>query len=322
MEPPLLRRSSCSGSSTTAPILSDRHSSILQSFSSNNTNIHSSSGFGFTRHAHFANEQLQESLSAASSTTHPVSCNTPTATAVITANVTLGGSSGLKAAQTELYNIRCSRGSSNGRISRGSDSSNEEADLDIDSLQKQHAELSAKLEKDEALLQRLEADLFEARGNAASQKCLLQLVWSQHGAADEQVKQQTQQKSIQKHWWQCKATQQKKALQAGKAESVQLQGQRQRLQADLLKLNRQVRNVARATCWQIKTRMINYPSIHEYDADPGWIIKGHPAWDLPLATAKLRALLCLYCVRGRRSGCAQRPLQTRVRSSDGYRVRH
>jgi hypothetical protein len=49
---------------------------------------------------------------------------------------------------------------------------------------------------------------------------------------------------VQKHWWQCKATQQKKALQAGKAESVQLHGQRQRLQADLLKLNRQVSNVA------------------------------------------------------------------------------
>jgi uncharacterized protein YjdB len=134
-------------------------------------------------------------------------------------------------------------------------------------LQKQRAELCAKLAGDEALLQQLEADLFDARGNAATQKCLLKLVWANPAAADQQVKQQTHVQ--QKHWWQGKASQQKKALQAGKAEAVQLQGQRQRLQADLLKLNRQVRQVAwlRANYGNLKFMGSHWPSMHDYDTE-------------------------------------------------------
>jgi multidrug resistance efflux pump len=163
----------------------------------------------------------------------------------------LDASSGFKGTQSELYNMRCSRCSSIGRTSRGSDSSNAEAE--VETLQKQHAELRAKLAGEEALLQQLEADLFEARGNAAAQKRLLQLVWAKQAAAAQQqqeVKEQQQQKKrSQKHWWQCKATQQKNALRAGKAESAQLQGQTQQLQTDLLKLNRQVRTNVWASQW-------------------------------------------------------------------------
>jgi hypothetical protein len=127
---------------------------------------------------------------------------------------------------TELYTLRCSRPSSrcSGRDSDDSD--------DITELQQQHAELQEQLQQQEALLQQAEADLFTARFKSATQQCLLQC---KHAAAAAEGQEQ----QPKRQWWQWQARQQKAAQQA---ELEQLQGQRQQLQADLLKLKCQVRN--------------------------------------------------------------------------------